>query len=274
MEEEVWKTVPWEKLPKTSLDSLLDILADIPGIVYDMAASEHPISPSTKAAFQVEVGDLKALLQTWRWEWHRSHADAARQVPSRLNLEAVNTPVFKELLSTQIDFNTTQQALEMLTYNAGLIYLMQLEDLLDISPSHGAPLTPQDMGYILRATASHPRQPLLLPGEAKFICQPALEAFRLVPSLYHNLVTSKDRIMVMLAPMGIVYCSLQNHPHLSRCMKSVLADIPFFGGAGGGDAQTELRVYDLALGRAWGSSRSVSQLSVSSEVELDWTKVS
>lgn len=270
LEDKKWKVGPWGKLPKTALDGLIDIMADMPGVVNDMAASEHPISPATRAAFHKRVGALREQLQSWRWRWEKKHPNVAREVPSKLhNLDDINTPVFKEQLATMIEFDTTQQALEMLTYNAGLIYLMQLEDLLDMSEPHSpSPLSADDMDHIRYATSRHPRSPLLLPDEAHFICQPALEAFRLIPSLYKNLVTSKDRIMVILAPLGIVYTSTQNNSELNSCMQSILNDIPFFGGG----APAELSVYELALGRAWkskapspipaGSSPTVSESSV------------
>lgn len=223
----------------------------MPGIVNDMAASEHPISPTTKLSFHKTVGKLKSKILEWRWAWHDSHPGVAQEVASHLKLDGIDTPIFKEQLSTMLEFHNTQQALEMLTYNAGLIYLMQLEDLLDMGEPHNPPLTTDDVEYIRKASESHPSTPLLLPDEAKFICQPALEAFRLIPSLYKNLVTTKDRIMVILAPLGIVYCSTKNHPELSRCMRSVLNDIPFFGGA----ASRELSVYELTLGEAWKSKQ-------------------
>lgn len=242
-------------MPKTALDSLIDILADMPGVVNDMAASEHPISPATRAAFHGKVGQLRTQLREWRWAWHETHPGVARRVPSHLKLDGVDTPVFREQLSTMIEFDNTQQALEMLTYNAGLIYLMQLEDLLEMPgvEPHNPPLSAANVEYIRRVGSSHRHStPLLLPDEVRFICQPALEAFRLIPSLYKNLVTTKDRIMVILAPLGIVYCSTQKHPELSRCMRSVLNDIPFFGGG----APQELSVYDLALGKEWKSSEA------------------
>lgn len=269
LEEKRWKTIPWEKVPKTALDSLIDILADMPGIVNDMAASEHPISPATKASFHATVRRLRTDLQAWRWQWHRLHPRAARAVPSHLDLDAIDTPVFREQLATMIRFDTTQQALEMLTYNAGLIYLMQLEDLLDMrvggggddsdgdhahiphQPHNSTRLTPADEAYLRDVNARHPaEQPLLLPGEARLVCQPALEAFRLIPSLYRNLITTKDRIMVILAPLGIVYCSTRRHAELNRCMQSILNDIPFFGGG----PPRELSVYELALGKEWHSA--------------------
>lgn len=242
--------MPWEKLPKTALDSLIDIMADMPGLVNDMAASEQPISPTTRASFHEKVGELREQLGTWRWKWDRKYPDVAREVPSNLKLDSIETPVFREQLATMIEFNTTQQALEMLTYNAALLYLLQLEDLLEMGEPHNpSRLSDDDMDYIRHAAARHPSTPLLLPDEARFICQPALEAFRLIPSLYKNLVTTKDRIMVILAPLGIVYTSTRNTPELNTCMQSILEDIPFFGGG----PPRELEVYELALGEAWKS---------------------
>lgn len=270
LEDKKWKIGPWEKLPKTALDSLIDIMTDMPGVVNDMAASEHPISPATRATFHQRVGGLREQLQAWRWRWEKEHPNVAREVPSKLhNLDNINTPVFKEQLATMIEFDTTQLALEMLTYNAGLIYLMQLEDLLGMDESHNpSPLSAHNMDYIRHAANTRPSSPLLLPEDARFICQPALEAFRLIPSLYKNLVSSKDRIMVILAPLGIVYTSTQSNTELNSCMQSILDDIPFFGGG----APRELSVYEIALGKAWkskapspipaGSSPTVSESSV------------
>ncbi|CAN8101225.1 unnamed protein product [Discula destructiva] len=249
LEEPKWKTIPWEKMSKTALDSLLDILADMPGIVNDMAASEHPISPATRSSFHQKVGQLRIKLTTWRWTWGKSNPGAAHEVPSNLRISNIDTAVFREQLETMIEFDTTQQALEMLTYNAGLLYLLQLEDLLHIGQPHNVPVTEQNAEYIRQVSKRHPSTPLLLPDDARFICQPALEAFRLIPSLYKNLITTKDRIMVILAPLGIVYCSTQSHAELSRCMKSVLDDIPFFGSG----PPRELSVYELALGKEWNS---------------------
>ncbi|KAH8753019.1 hypothetical protein F5883DRAFT_432810 [Diaporthe sp. PMI_573] len=250
LEDRKWKTVPWEKVPKTALDSLIDIMADMPGLVNDMAASEQPISPTTKASFHQKVGELREALGTWRWKWNCLYPDVAREVPSNLKLDSIETPVFRDQLATMIEFDTTQQALEMLTYNAALLYLLQLEDLLEMGELHNPPrLSFEDMDYIRYAAAGHPSTPLLLPDEARFICQPALEAFRLIPSLYKNLVTTKDRIMVILAPLGIVYTSTRNTPELNSCMQSILEDIPFFSGG----APKELDLYELALGEAWKS---------------------
>ena len=246
MEDEQWKTIPWQKLPKTPLDKLLDILADVPGIVHDMAASEQPIAPTSRHTFQLKVKRLVAELRKWRWEWDVTNPNAAREVTSRLSLQGVETPVFRELLSRTLEFDSVAQALDLLTYNAGLVYLMQLEDILGIGEPKNSRLSDEDMDYIKHATDHHPESPLLQPGEARFLCQPALEAFRLVPFLYDNLMTSKERVMVILAPIGIVYCSLQAHPELNRCMESVLADIPFFR-----DASRELKVYEIPMGQAW-----------------------
>lgn len=269
LEELEWKTVPWEKMPKTALDSLIDILADMPGIVNDMAASEHPISPTTRSSFHDKVGQLRTQLTAWRWAWDTANPDAGHEVFSNLKLSNIDTPIFREELATLIEFDTTQLALEMLTYNAGLIYLLQLEDHLHIGPPHNAPLTAEDTEYIRTIRRRKTSSPLLLPGEAKYICQPALEAFRLIPSLYKNLVTSKDRIMVILAPLGIVYCATKSNAELSRCMKSVLDDIPFFGGG----PPKELALYELSLGEAWKSSEPEPIPAGSSSGEVDYDGV-
>lgn len=200
--------------------------------------------------------------------WETTNPDAGHEVCSNIKMGDIDTQVFREQLATLIKFDTTQLALEMLTYNAGLIYLLQLEDHLNIGQPHGAPLTTEDIAY-LRTVQKRKKasSPLLLPGEVKYICQPALEAFRVIPSLYKNLVTTKDRIMVILAPLGIVYCATKGNPELSRCMQAVLDDIPFFGGG----PPKELALYELSLGKAWQSTepQPIPAGSGSGEVDYD-----
>lgn len=239
----------------------------MPGIVNDMAASEHPISPATRSSFHQKVAQLRTQLTAWRWVWQRDNACAGRAVRSNLCLGSIDTAVFREQLATMIEFDNTQQALEILSYNAGLIYLLQLEDLIRMGQPHNAPLTADDIEYIRAVSARKTSSPLLLPDEAKFICQPALEAFRLIPSLYTNLVTSKDRVMVILAPLGIVHCATKGNAELSRCMKLVLDEIPFFGGG----PPEELSLYGLSLGKAWKSTEPepIPAGSSSSEVDYD-----
>ncbi|KAJ4419586.1 hypothetical protein N0V82_004889 [Gnomoniopsis sp. IMI 355080] len=269
LEEPRWKTVPWEKVPKTSLDRLIDILAEMPGIVNDMAASEHPISPKTRSSFHQKVGQLRTQLTEWRSAWEKVNPNAGHEVCSNLKLHKIDTVVFREQLATMIEFDTTQLALEMLTYNAGLIYLLQLEDHLHIGQPHNAPLTTEDMSYLRTVRRRKTSSPLLLPGEVKFVCQPALEAFRLIPSLYKNLITTKDRIMVILAPLGIVYCATKHNAELSRCMQAVLDDIPFFGGG----PPKELALYELSLGKAWKSMEPEPIPAGSTSCEVDYDAV-
>ncbi|KAJ9136594.1 Transcriptional regulatory protein moc3 [Pleurostoma richardsiae] len=259
VEEDQWRTVPFLKNGKTWLDRLFDVMAAIPGVVHDMAASERPASPATKLFFARRVRELAADLHRWRWGWARAHRGAARAVPSRrlAAAAAVRTPAFRELLATELELGSVSQALELLTYNAGLAYLMQLEDVLGISErtasttgsggGGGDPLSFPDMDAIRAAAAAHPDDPLLLPSEARFPWQAAAEALRVVPYLRDNLLSSDERVMVPLAPIGIVYCALRAHPELSRCMEhSVLSEIPFFR-----DAPRELSAYGIAMGRDW-----------------------
>lgn len=241
----------------------------MPGIVNDMAASEHPISPATRSSFNDQVGQLRTQLTAWRWAWDTANPGAGHEVNSNLKLDNIDTAIFKEQLATMIEFDTTQQALEMLTYNAGLIYLLQLEDHLHMGKPHNAPLTAEDTEYIRTVSRHNTASPLLLPGEAKFICQPALEAFRLIPSLYKNLITSKDRIMIILAPLGIVYCATKRNAELSRCMKAVLDQIPFFGGG----PPKELSLYQLSLGKAWKSAEPEPIPAGSGSGEVDYDSV-
>ncbi|KAL1594308.1 hypothetical protein SLS60_010065 [Paraconiothyrium brasiliense] len=64
-----WKTMPWDKRPKTPKDSLLDILVGIPEILEDIDNLHPKISEATEstacASIALKCRKLEAQLQSW-----------------------------------------------------------------------------------------------------------------------------------------------------------------------------------------------------------------
>jgi hypothetical protein len=227
VEEEVWKTLPWKDTPKNAEDQIVDILVDLPGL------GEDVVSPQNHASCQEKIGILISRLRAWRWDWEAAHSGTVREVPYRVEMAGIETDVFKELLSTSLEFESLTRALEILMYNAALLYLMQLEAAARGGTAEPESLSDDENAYIRRVAAlRRVNSPLLLPGEPKFLCQPAIEAFRVMPCITKLLTTTTEKeTLITLAPLGIMYWVLQGQPELSCCLDSMLGGIPTFGNA-------------------------------------------
>lgn len=74
--------------------------------------------------------------------------------------------------------------------------------------------------------------------------------------------------MVVLAPLGIIYCSTRSDLDLNRLMKIVLDEVPFFANV----VTRDLSVYSLTLGEAWqgkGPVSTVTTMEVSPDNDAD-----
>lgn len=231
--EEPWKTVPWQHIPKTFEDRLIDILVELPGI------AEGVIDAHKRAACVDKVQGLSVALQAWRWDWHRVHAGSVRMVrhagePSERNKPVKIPFLVGMMLQANLEFNTARLALDILYYNAALLYLMQLKAIArGQPPQEPEHLSSQDERYVhlLGAAVMAPdANPLLLPGKAKFRCQAAAEAFMTLSCATRLLgATPTSETVVTPMAVGIVYWVLREQMLLDEdCLASLFCKHPFF----------------------------------------------
>ncbi|ORY66202.1 uncharacterized protein BCR38DRAFT_473486 [Pseudomassariella vexata] len=233
-----WKTVPWSHAPKTSEDQLVDILAELPDITRHFAIPGHVLGPKDRADLIVKSDNLSAQLARWRSKWENTHQGMAIEVPQGLDTSGILEPV-QELLSTSIAFRGLGPALEIFNYNASLIYLMRLRLLMPDTFDHLRSLPPVDMDYVKQTAGKQRQSPLLLPDETKFLLQPAIEAFRILPYLQESLTKTNVKVMGTLESMGILYNSVMDMPELASLLP-LLDRITFFQ-----DGQRELAAFNL-----------------------------
>ncbi|KAK4034379.1 hypothetical protein C8A01DRAFT_18811 [Parachaetomium inaequale] len=224
LEDEPWKTLPWQQRPKTFEDRLMDIIVDLPGV------AESVVAPHKRAACLDKINTLTVALQEWRWDWHAVHAASVRQVRHHAggslveempDTRAPPPTIVNQMLLASLEFDSPRLALDILYYNATLLYLMQLEAVARGQPSPPEPeiLSREDERYIRRQAARNNSDgggnPLLLPGQVKFHCQAAAEAFMTLSCVTRLLATTPEKATVVPpAAIGVVYCVLRDQLRL------------------------------------------------------------
>jgi len=202
---------------------LWDIFADLPGIVEDI-----PI-PERRQDTEEKLASLFSLLQVWRWAWEGRNIGAVRQVPTQIWSDFVDTPLIGEFLSTNLEFTSLDQAVDLLNYNAALLYVMQLQQALREGTVEAKSLGEGDFDLVRRTSRANGENPLLLPGQAVLLCQPAIEALRMVPFLSGKLLTNDEkRTLVTFTPLSAVYWTLMSQPEWAESMPAILSKLLVF----------------------------------------------
>jgi hypothetical protein len=222
LESEEWKSLPFEPRPKQSSDFLLDILVDIPGILEDLGHLQNGDSQSTRDQLAHKVGFLMDCLVYWRLQWKQLKPRGTSQVNRQMRpYIAFDTPEDRIgwLLDNPLEFETPEQATEILTYNAALLCLMQLGDMLQTEGSKKDLLSGSVLDHVLDVSWNRSQSNLLTPTEIKFFCQPAIEALRTLPYLRRYWITNGNTDVAIQAPVGIVYCAVRRQPRLMELVK-------------------------------------------------------
>lgn len=221
----------------------MDIIVDLPGV------AEAVADPYKRAACLDKIQVLSVALQIWRWDWHRAHSGSVRLVRhSRVSSENKNNPqkipfmvnpqkvpfLVSLMLQASLDFDSPRLALDILYYNAALLYLMKLESFArGQPPQQPEHLSVEDERYVRlqgAAIMAPDGNPLLLPGMAKFRCQAAAEAYMTLSCITRLLGTTPTK-ETMITPMalGIVYWALREQLQLKEeCLSSLLSKHAFF----------------------------------------------
>ncbi|KOS22578.1 hypothetical protein ESCO_001704 [Escovopsis weberi] len=195
-----WKTVPWKFAEKTTEDRLFDILLDIPGLVEDIDVFGVDVYS------RLEIDLLIYKLHEWRLDWQSKNKDAILDVAGQFVDKFGQAPTLNDIMSQPMEFATLSQALEIFYYDAALVYLWMLRDLGSGSLNQIGNASSKDIAYICRVA----REPLL-PGQIRFRCQPAVEAFRITRFIRKQLIEGcwKGQF-IPPAPFGMIYWALKD----------------------------------------------------------------
>ncbi|KAK1749786.1 hypothetical protein QBC47DRAFT_395305 [Echria macrotheca] len=185
LEGDEWKTVPWKYIPKSFEDRLMDIFVDMPGIAEDLARTGDAASCLGK------VIELSAALRAWRRDWDAAHPGAVRVLPGN------------DSEGPCLECDPPRLALDLLYYDAAMLYAMKLEDAGRAQTPSGHLGTSQgDQAEVVLAT------PVF--EDIGPQCSAALEASMIVAWFVKSLPTSAGRETVVTpAPIGVIYSVLQ-----------------------------------------------------------------
>ncbi|KAK4233751.1 hypothetical protein C8A03DRAFT_19226 [Achaetomium macrosporum] len=228
LEDAAWKTIPWQRVPKTFEDRLMDIFVDLPGL------AEAVVVPANRAACRDKIDALSIALQDWRWDWQSVNSGSVRQVRhgGLKDNDTAATSIMDQMLQASLEFDSPRLALDILFYNAVLVYLMQIRSVASGENSHHESLSPDDERYIRRLVAMSRDNPLLLPGQVKFRCQAAVEAFMTLSCIRRLMATTPTAVTVVTpATIGIVYWVLRDHLPLNGDLSRLLSKFPIFENA-------------------------------------------
>jgi len=173
----------------------------------------------TKERVRARIVFLKTQLTEWRWFWNGEHQHVVREVPSNRNPDGIDHPIFKSMLCTMLRFDSIVYAGDILLYNSALLWLMRLESIL--FPTAMEPSTPSDIEWIQTATSHHPNNPLLLPGEARFFLQPAVEICRSVEDVFARLSVTQDVSMGLALPIAVATSVIEQDKLLMTWLKEM-----------------------------------------------------
>lgn len=201
------------------------------------------VSPHKRAACLDRVNALFAALHEWRWDWHAVHSASVRSVRHASSLETKDTKAIPDIvrlmLLVNLEFDSPRLALDILYYNAAILYLMQIEAAArgEIPPQPEI-LAPDDERYVRRhaaAAMSGNGNPLLLPGAVRFRCQAAAEAFMTLSCIIRLLATTpKSETVMTPSAIGIVYWVLRDQMQLADdCLAALLSKHAIFNDAPG-----------------------------------------
>ncbi|EEU33684.1 uncharacterized protein NECHADRAFT_56258 [Fusarium vanettenii 77-13-4] len=225
LEEDVWKSAPFRATHKTCMDRLYDITSSLPGLSEEVLGGRNR-QPEQVVDDVAKAETLHRELRAWRYDWGRINPGAATvstvSDPSEI-ASSPETVLVRRLLCRQIRFKSLDQSLEIFNYNAALVYLYRVQELLRSRTSGSMHLDVAHIESQLRDRETS--SPLLLPNELGLPCQPALEAAQQCAYIAAELKTSVAANFIALAPVGILYCALKSMGPLGECLAAAVADI-------------------------------------------------
>ena len=199
----------------------MDLFLDLPSIAQDLAAA---------CGFRENMDDcltrlatISAALRAWRRDWDRAHEGLVRKV-----WRAAGVP-------PGLEFDSPRLALDILYYDAAMVYLMQIEaaaQMMSLALSRGVVAVSQHMqpDRLLPTRDDETAQPTRRvfsrenpqyqeQGQSN---KPAAEALVAIACILQSLPTIRGHETVVTpAPIGIIYSMLQNDTQMHALVQLV-----------------------------------------------------
>ncbi|KAK5656636.1 hypothetical protein OQA88_4616 [Cercophora sp. LCS_1] len=192
LQDESWKTIPWEHEPKSFEDRLMDLFLDLPGIAQDLARDDANLDGCL-----ARLAAVSSALRAWRRDWDGAHNGSVRRV-----WLAAGVP-------PGLEFDSPPLALDILYYNAAVVYLMQMEaaaaQMMSTAPPRGSHQQQQQQEKQRQQSS-----------------EAAAEALVALACIVRSLPTIRGRKTVVTpAPIGILYSMLQNQNQMHALVQLI-----------------------------------------------------
>lgn len=204
LSEKSWKEIPFQLTSKTMEDKLFDILVDLPGIAESIT---DRLRLKTEAE-TIELSSIRLRFIRWRNEWQILNSHAAIEVNEVYSRKAGNPLFIESFLSTGLTFQTAQQAMELLHYNAAMLYISHLQYVLDgESPDHETRTSVMEYqtSYVHNFSKRNRNMCLLRPSDIESEWQHGIEGLRILANIRGQLLAGQG-IYLVAAPIAILYC--------------------------------------------------------------------
>ena len=215
LEQEQWRTVPWALDPseQSAQSRLVNILVFVPGFLEDDTRLDRNFDFGMHEDLVQRLSFQLEQLFEWRWLWEASNLQAAWEEQSG----RVASP------ARAICFATMSQAVEIMTYNSVLIWILGLLWKLDPLNTRSAVL----------GAAGHTKEcspcrhaaigPLHFPVEAIQLRDIAIEIYRIFDFQIRNVQNRAVSSLFFLMPIGLAWSVLEQEEEWKIAIDKSLA---------------------------------------------------
>lgn len=215
LEQEHWRTVPWalDSPTQSAQSRLVNILIFVPGFLED----------DTRLDREFEFGLHEDLVQRlklqleqlfkWRWRWEGVNQHAAWEEESDR----------KASVGRKILFQNLPQAVEIMTYNSVLIWILGLLWKLDPLNTHYTVLNAAGTSKDASTCRYNTLGPLNLPGEAVQLREIAVEICMAFDFQVRNIKNHAVSSLFFLMPIGLAWSVLEHEEEWKKVIDEGLA---------------------------------------------------
>lgn len=181
------------------MQRLLDVVADVPGLLQDsdeLNAQGESIENSAKQDLRDRILTTLNMLLTWRYHWGRDYPNIAYTVTIEPSTVLTQLQVPEEYAAKSVWFTRFERAHELVLYNAALLLLVGLLETWEITYKLSSILANQAIAKRQMA----PLQPLLLPSSVISPSQVIDEIYRCVSYFLHP-AHSRSGVIAVFHPL-------------------------------------------------------------------------
>ncbi|MCJ1379168.1 hypothetical protein MMC17_002268 [Xylographa soralifera] len=215
LEEAHWRTVPWALDPaaQSAQSLLVNILVFVPGFLEDDSRLDQESDFALREDLVQRLNIHLEELFEWRWRWEARNPNIAWEEESGRESSR----------GRRIRFATLSQAIEIMTYDSVLLWILGLLWKIDPSNTHSAVLNAARHAHGVSSCGYTAPSPLHLPGEAVQLRDVAIEICRAFDFQIRNIEKNAASSLFFLMPIGLAWSVLEHEEEWNKAISHGLA---------------------------------------------------